>query len=370
VENVGVISWPFLIRAERPFWCQLSTQTENAWPSFLRNPPETNHEWTLIAIIGILIALLLPAVQAAREAARRAQCTNNLKQIGLAMHNYHDTYKVFPQGAVAQFGANMTVTNLYVSAFASVLPFNEQENLQNLYNFNQPWENQTPPVAQTEIDAYFCPSNAGDNPMDDPEFAALGTPVGSRFGVTTYLLSKGANLRWCNQPSALLEKGTFDLGLSTSFRDLLDGSSNTLCVGEGATQGNWKICVNQGCQGPPATNAAGQEVSPLQAWIVPQPLSTSFVPPLSPHTSIFGSTADPLNKNPVTATLIDDGGFDGTAGCTAADGDSTTNFSSYHPGGGNFAVGDGSATFVAETIDITVFQALSTRAGGEPVSMP
>jgi prepilin-type N-terminal cleavage/methylation domain-containing protein len=317
----------------------------------------------VIAIIGILIALLLPAVQAAREAARRAQCTNNLKQIALSMHNYHDVYKMFPQGAVAGFGTDMLGTNLYVSAFASSLPFIEQESLQNLYDFNVAWENQPFIVAQTAIETYFCPSDTGDNPEDDPEFGALSFPVGSRFGITTYLLSKGANFRWCNQPTSLRNKGMFDLGLSTKFRDLLDGSSNTLCVGEGATNGNWRICVGQGCLGPPATNAAGGEVTPLQAWIVPQPLSTSF--PLSPHTSIFGSTADPLNKNPVTATLIDDGSFDGIAGCTAADQDSTTNFSSNHPGGGNFAIGDGSVDFIQETIDMAVYQALSTRAGGE-----
>ena len=139
----------------------------------------------VIAIIGILVGLLLPAVQAAREAARRMSCSNNVKQIGLSMHNYHDTYNSFPQGAVAKFGTAMPNTNLYVSAFASTLPFIEQGNLQSLYNFNVPWERQTPVVASTKIAVYTCPSSAGDNPTDDVEFGAAGFPVGGKFGITS-----------------------------------------------------------------------------------------------------------------------------------------------------------------------------------------
>ena len=86
---------------------------------------------------------------------------------------------------------------------------------------------------------------------------------------------------------------------------------------------------------------------------------------MSARTSIFGSTADPLNKFPITETLIDDGGFDGAAGCTGNDADSTSNFSSPHPSGGSFAFGDGSVTFLTDDIDITVFRGLSTIGGGE-----
>ena len=105
--------------------------------------------------------------------------------------------------------------------------------------------------------------------------------------------------------------------------------------------------------------------------MVPQPVSTTYQGAgLSPHTSIFGSTWDPINKNPITETLIDDGGFDGAAGCTAADADSTSNFSSYHPGGANFALADGSVNFITETVDQGVLRGLSTTSGGEAVTLP
>jgi prepilin-type N-terminal cleavage/methylation domain-containing protein/prepilin-type processing-associated H-X9-DG protein len=326
----------------------------------------------VIAIIGILVALLLPAVQAAREAARRMSCTNNLKQIALSMHNYHDTYKTFPQGAVARFGSVLPTTNLYVSGFSSILPFIEQQNLQNLYNFNLPWELQPSSVAQTAIKTYECPSNAGPNPAEAAEFAILlsGYPVGGRFGVTTYLLSKGPNFRWCNRPASLQDIGMFDLGLSVKFGDIVDGTSNTLCLGEGVTgDGSWGVCVGQGCQGPPAVSSiTGSTVSPLQAWIIPQPVSTTYQGSgLSPHTSIFGSTADPINKNPITETLVDDAGF---GNCGAGDNDSTSNFSSYHPGGANFARADGSVSFLGETTELAVLRGLSTIRGGEVVSVP
>ncbi len=322
----------------------------------------------VIAIIGILVGLLLPAVQAAREAARRMQCSNNVKQIGLAMHNYEGTYRCFPLGAVAKFGSAMPNTNLYVSAFASTLPFIEQGNLQNLYNFNVPWERQAKAVAATVVPTYVCPSNAGENPITDAEFGAAGFPVGGTFGITNYLLSKGVNYKWCNQPNSLVGKGVFDIGLKTRFADISDGTSNTLLVGEGATGSKFKLCSKQGCTGPAANDATGQPAQPRQAWLVPQALSTSY--PFSPHASIFGSTADRINKNPITATLIDDSGFNGAAGCTSNDKDSTSNFTSYHTGGANFGLADGSVNFISDSTDSVVLQALSTVAGGEVASLP
>ncbi len=321
----------------------------------------------VIAIIGILVGLLLPAVQAAREAARRMQCTNNLKQITLAMHNYHDTYRCFPYGAVARFGSATPNTDLFISAFSSTLPFIEQGNLQNLYNFNVAWERQPPAVAATAIPAFACPSSSGDNPVTDQEFAASGFPIGGTFGVTNYLLNKGYNYQWCNQPGSLVGKGMFDLGLKTRMGDLTDGTSNTLCVGEGATGGVWRVCSGQGCTGPAASTLFGTPSTPIQGWIIPQPVSTSY--PLSPHTSIFGSTFDRINKNPVTATMIDDANFDGSAGCTAGGADSTSNFSSNHTGGSNFSRGDGSVGFLSASIDNVALQGLSTASGGEVVSV-
>ncbi len=321
----------------------------------------------VITIFGILVGLLRPAVQAAHEAARRMSGSNNVNQIGLSKHNYHDSFNCFSMGAVAKFGSNMPTTNLYVSAFASTLPFIEQGNLQNLYNFNVPWERHSPAVASTKIAVYTCPSNTGDNPIDDVEFGAAGFPVGGKFGITNYLLSKGVNYRWCNQPNGLVGKGMFDIGRKTRFADVIDVSSNTLLVGEGATGAKFKLCKNQGCTGPVAMDATGQPAQARQAWLVPQALSTSY--PFSPHASIFGSTTDKINKNPITATLIDDISFNGSGACTSNDRDSTSNFSSYHTNGGNFGLADGSVKFFSDSIDIVALQALSTVAGGEVSSV-
>lgn len=156
----------------------------------------------------------------------------------------------------------------------------------------------------------------------------------------------------------------FDLGLKTSFRDITDGTSNTLCLGEGASGGLWRACIGQGC-------TTGGVAFVGQAWMVPQPVSSTYKGAgLTEHTSIFGSTFDQINKNPITETLVDDSGFNGAAGCTSADSDSTSNFSSYHPGGGNFAFADGSVDFLSETIDMTIYRGLSTTQGGEAVSKP
>jgi prepilin-type N-terminal cleavage/methylation domain-containing protein/prepilin-type processing-associated H-X9-DG protein len=309
----------------------------------------------VIAIIGILIALLLPAVQAAREAARRMSCNNNLKQIALSMHNYADVHKTFPQGAVfGKIGPSTAVTNFYVSAFAASLPFIEQESLQNLYDFNRPWEQQSSQVVSTVINTFACPSDTGDNPSVDQQVAALPTVgCGDTFGATSYLLSKGAHEEWCNRPRSLPGdlSGMFDLGLGTKFRDVTDGTSSTMFVGEGAS-------------GRPFTIAGGND-SPKQAWAVPQPLSDIFG--LSPHTSIYGTTVYPLNTNPIVATMIADGDW---TSCAPGGGDTASNFSSNHPSGGNFAFADGSVHFVSETIDSVTYQALSTRAGGEVASLP
>lgn len=327
----------------------------------------------VIAIIGILIGMLLPAVQQVREAARRISCANNLRNVILAMHNYEGAYKKFPEGSEARFGTALPNTNLYLSAFATTLPFIEQENLQNLIDDTRPWEQQSALVAATSINTFVCPSNAGDKIEQDPEFgflaSALGLPIGGTFGATHYILSRGSNFKWCNRPNTLIGKGMFDLGLEIGFRDVSDGTSNTLAIGEGATGGKWRVSVGQGSTGPNATDAQGGEIKPFQAWLIPQPNSSIFKSQgLPSRTSIFGSTADPMNKNPVTASLVDDSGFHGAAGGIVSDADSTSNFRSDHPGGCNFAFADGSVQFLTSPDPVT-YQALSTIQGGEVVSI-
>ena len=178
----------------------------------------------VIAIIAVLIALLLPAVQQAREAARRTQCSNNLKQIGLALHNYHDTFNKFPLSSV-NTGLSLS------SAFAAILPYLDQTNNYNLYNFSKGNSDASnlPSVSQ-RIPSYLCPSAVirRDVPI-------VGCDANNR-APGTYAVSTGSSDPYGTQASgdpnngAIVNAGTG----STSFRDLMDGSSSTLLGGESA----------------------------------------------------------------------------------------------------------------------------------------
>lgn len=315
----------------------------------------------VIAIIAILIALLLPAVQQAREAARRTQCKNNMKQIGLAMHNYHDVYNMFPLGAAARpnsagppgFGLDISI-----GAFASILPFIEQVNLKNLYNDSLSWELQSPVVARTKVPVYLCPSNAGPEVETNPVLAAY--PIGTEIGACNYLLSKGATQGWCLNPATDRNIGMFGINLRTRFRDMTDGSSNTLCVGEGASGFPWAVSAGAN-PGVAIPEPAGRV---QQGWIAPQP-NPLAIQGMSGFTTggNFGTTVWRLNLNPIVETVYDDAGLNN---CNSAN-DFTSNFRSPHTGGGQFLLGDGSGRFISENIDQNLYNGLGTRGNGEVI---
>lgn len=203
--------------------------------------PRTRRGFTLvellvvIAIIGILVALLLPAVQAAREAARRSQCNNNLKQIGLALHNYHDTYKCFPPGYL--YRGALGDPNWGWMVF--ILPFMEQ---QPLYDQLDPGliplkTRTTAAVAgagidrtllQTKIESYLCPSDAPPSSflMEDINFGSISTPD---FALANYVGCAG----WGDQPARANKLNGMFFGNSfLGFNHVLDGTSNTIFVAE------------------------------------------------------------------------------------------------------------------------------------------
>lgn len=311
----------------------------------------------VIAIIAILIALLLPAVQQAREAARRTECKNNLKQIGLAMHNYHDVYLMFPLGGCAKPSGTFGM-DISIGAFAAILPYMEQSNLKNLYVDEITWEGQSPQVARSIVKPYLCPSNTGEAVETNPVLASY--PIGQEIGAVHYLLSKGAAQGWCFNPSSDQNIGMFGINLRTRFRDITDGTTNTLCVGEGATGQPWQVSAGPAPNVPiPAPNGRVQ-----QGWIAPQP-NPLTIQGLSGYTTggNYGTTVWKLNKNPVVETLYDDGDL---GNCNSAN-DYTSNFRSPHEGGGQFLLGDGSGRFISENIDQGVYNALGTRGGGEVV---
>jgi len=193
----------------------------------------------VIAIIAILVSLLLPAVQQAREAARRTQCRNNLKQIALATHNYHDSHNAFPP-AFTQ--ANMVGMGGFQghSVFLYVLPFIEQTNLYNTFNINHPRSNIATSAGQLSgaiIPTYLCPSDAG---------AAAGTrqfgTSGQYYGISNYRANGGSRpvfatsstndgVFMCVGPAAR-KASTAPVGITTKIRDLSDGTTNTILFGE------------------------------------------------------------------------------------------------------------------------------------------
>ena len=182
----------------------------------------------VIAIIGILIALLLPAVQAAREAARRSQCSNNLKQIGLGFQNYHDTFKVFPPGSM---NSPDNLGGEAIAAWVLILPFIEQTSLHDLWDFNYGHlDSPNYDANRGLVDAYFCPSKprsiklGPDNPANQYASSAYGD----------YALSAGTG--HINRDDTRLWRGMFHQNSNCRMRDILDGTSNTIAAGEKCTE--------------------------------------------------------------------------------------------------------------------------------------
>lgn len=275
----------------------------------------------VIAIIAILIALLLPAVQQAREAARRTQCTNNLKQIGLAVHNYHDAFNKFPL-------ASLDAGNSRSSAFVSVLPYLDQANAYQLYDFSL--GNSDPAnlaVVSQRIPAYLCPSAVIRRTVPISGCDANDRAPG------TYAVSIGSGDPWGTQASGAPHNGAIvNAGTgSTSLRDITDGTTNTLLAGESA----WNFADYLFTSGP----CNGQVRWGFTYWSSPYPLATTF------------TTRGVFNPK-------------------AMNSDSTrlSNYRSDHIGLVNMLRCDGSVKFVSENIDKSVLDAAATRAGGEVAS--
>jgi type II secretory pathway pseudopilin PulG len=290
----------------------------------------------VITIIGILVALLLPAVQAAREAARRIQCSNNLKQIGLALHNYANTHKLFPPSSTSRMGAGVwnypgsgpTDPDLHLHSFASLLlPFLEQGNVANRINYNvsalapENW-----PVASLILPFYRCPSYAGLDFSDDPLYV---DQVGNdRFAIRNYVAVGATSV--VGLSGALPPDGVMFPGSQTRFRDVRDGTSNTIAFAETREERS-------------AVWIDGTSAAVAARW-------TDLTSP-----TFAGDTVS-INYSP----YFPGGIFPNSIGQEFGP-------SSFHPGGAQHAFVDGSVQFLRETMDVSVYDALTTRAGGEPI---
>jgi prepilin-type N-terminal cleavage/methylation domain-containing protein/prepilin-type processing-associated H-X9-DG protein len=303
----------------------------------------------VIAIIGILIALLLPAVQAAREAARRAECTNKIKQIGLALHNYVDTFKVFPCGSFRVdwiSGLNSWETQ-HLSWLTRILPYVEQKQLydQVPWGIYQSWSASKSTIGNkiymTHLTAFRCPSET--SPWWDDA---------SQPGPTNYVACTGSETSQAKPGSSMTAVGLFRENFFPSFANVIDGSSNTMAVSE-CTVGKPYTC-RASCTNYQATNAGTDGVTLTKdedstrgrSWY--QAYGATW-----PYQTLLGPN-DKLTENHEYM-----GGSN--AGSYAA--------RSRHPGGVNVGMTDGSVKFVGDTIDKTIWQAASTISNGEPKTL-
>jgi prepilin-type N-terminal cleavage/methylation domain-containing protein len=266
----------------------------------------------VIAIIAILIALLLPAVQQAREAARRTSCKNNMKQIGLAMHNYHDVYSTLPMGANSQI----------YGPFVAILPQLDQENLQNLYDFDLYYTDPANLDAINQsIPVYLCPTMTLPRSIPDTVCDEPGGPgsYGASMGTSEFIgdgLFAGYNGFTDPRP--------------IRFRDITDGQTNTIMIGEFNYQLDDYLWSAFSCAAKDGEIRYGSH-----RWA-----------PGYPGVAL-GHTDGDFNVN-LSANR--------------------TTWRSDHVGGVQFVLGDGSVRFLSENIDADLLDGLATRAGDEVVS--
>lgn len=319
----------------------------------------------VIAIIAILIALLLPAVQQAREAARRTQCRNNLKQIGLALHNYIDANNYLPPSAtISAIGA--INTNSSWSVHGRILPYLDQANLYNVVNLTVAWDNQSA-IAGLKIPVYSCPTDPNsDSPRDvSPKLANPLYPTTYAFNFGTWLVY--------NPVTGQIGDGCFGPNSRISFRDMVDGSSNTLLVAEVKAKQpygrNTPAAGGNAMPGPSISEVAAK-VPAGMTWC--RPNGHTEWPDGRVHHEGFTTAAGPNSKIPISYSVDQ---------CTAGmDVDFTSQQEatdptlptyaiitsrSWHEGMVQIALSDGSCRSISENIDLTVWRALGTRAGGE-----
>ena len=327
----------------------------------------------VIAIIGTLVGLLLPAVQSARAAADGSKCKNNLKQIGLAMLNYESSKKSLPEGSKGS--ANLSSNgsygmNINQGAHALILPFTEDQNLANLYDKTKDWNGQLSTVANYVIPMFICPASTGETTVQDPILTYLNSQSSTVYpfkggAVTNYLLCKGSGTGWAMSPKAdgLPGVGMFLLNMKTTLASVRDGTSHTFMVGEGSS--SKKFTVANGATPTTVVQVSGANTPAAAMWIAPQPAADAFTAIVGASTGgNYAGTAVAMNTIPVIGNQYPFAGASTPIDPTAA-GNFTSNFRTDHPGGCNFVYGDAHVGVVADGADLTVYQALSTKGGGE-----
>jgi prepilin-type N-terminal cleavage/methylation domain-containing protein/prepilin-type processing-associated H-X9-DG protein len=331
----------------------------------------------VIAIIAILIGLLLPAVQKVREAAARMKCSNNLKQMGLALHGYHDVRGGFPPGMVCN---NDQIENGEHSGFTLMLPYIEQDNTHKLFNFDRAWfETVNYQGVGINVPLFFCPSNRTSGTIELAAIAAQwNTPLPPRAGAVDYALCKGSNgalHRDVNRTPAAT-RGVFGIlpfsrSIGPKIVEISDGTSNTIAIGEAAGGSQAFLCRNPSNPSQAAISAVtGAPAIIDQSWG-----AASVSNPSQPwYGSIFGVTAqygllpnpvdEPMNQRLVAPTFSSNDPI----GDNSRGRDMVSGFRSRHIQGCNFLFCDGSVRFIRQSISPDLYRAMSTYQGGEVVT--
>jgi prepilin-type N-terminal cleavage/methylation domain-containing protein/prepilin-type processing-associated H-X9-DG protein len=332
----------------------------------------------VIAIIAILIALLLPAVQQAREAARRTQCKNNLKQIGLALHNYHDSFNTFPPGYIS----NSNNTSAYWQGWSwstMLLPQFDQAPLYN--NFSNFFSTgmvsavtsgvYNPVVTNNNLTAMRCPSDTGQQSVAYvdvvPTVAGSPTTYSNLFGRSNYVGNVGwwINTANGNSPTGIVDglpilvqnyRGVFGENSKTGLQMMTDGSSNALLVGERYSP----VALGQSSPGQPVGHAAWAGAgNRLTADGLSLVLGDTAGLQLSPN-----ATATKIGTGSTSSILSYQ--INGNNKSSSSRGQ-TTGFGSMHTGGAHFLMGDGSVRFLTENLDAVIYRNLGTINDGYPV---
>jgi prepilin-type N-terminal cleavage/methylation domain-containing protein len=311
----------------------------------------------VIAIIGILIGMLLPAVQSVREAARRVNCLNNMRQLGLALHNYESAHMAFPPSRLApddqpipSSGTNHPGAETAFQSWTTlILPFVEQGNLSNQFDFDYPWfdsenSNNSTVISQS-LQLFKCPSSPTESA--DP-YHCVGAAAGDYGSINEVKKKVYTDVLNIDDPGKYARSGLLSKFEKNPISRATDGTSNTLYVAECAGQPDVYIAGGRMTMEDFA-NYTDDKVVNFDGRLCPTD-GTGWADPDCGF-SINGATGDGLNKyGPVMINAIN-----------------VSEAYSFHPGGACFAMADGSAHFISDSIDARTFVSLCTRAGGEVV---